>query len=35
MAPEMFRGLDKVLYGCMVFIVIAAVAAGILIGRCM
>ena len=35
MAPDMFRGVDKVLYGCMTFIIVAAIAVGILIGRCM
>jgi len=34
MYEGMFRGMDKVLYGCMTFIVIGAIALGFLLGRC-
>lgn len=35
MSPDMFNGLDKVAYGCVTFIVIAAIGIGFLLGRCL
>lgn len=34
MEPGMFRGMDKLLYGCMTFILLGALGIGFLIGRC-